>query len=604
MILLLLGCLDTVGLEGDFAGPDGAAILDADRGPFSEPVAFVSNQRRGTIVPLDLKHGWNLAENPSASFIEAPHIATGAQRVLGTLAVWAPDTQTTTLYVADAFTGTLLEVPYVIASSDAGIETVRPALVADPVASGAATVSKLELRRGRAATEDWTLTYYNGDWRVEGSRSGLQSRHARFLEPFQSDDGSIELMLDGQADNGDTVTFSVDTGVVEHDLGGVVEDLLALPEAGLLLASVLNLDTEASALVAFDPAAGAVVGEIPLPVGARPWRMSAARSSDVLYVADSQASVVYEVLLDATDVTGSAVRSISLEAPAVDVAWQAGEGYEHLFVAEYGNASVRIFDVLADAWFDVNPATPEVDGIYTETHVIGLGPSLAPVRLQHTSDWDARPEDHVVAMTTYEGVVLIAEGATGCLILDENGPTTTTAGATLFDDVAPESNPSMSTAGATGTSIQVNTCGGISKSETWAVTYDQAQGNWVVQGAVSGKQVGRAYEDERYVSDGGEISFLIRAGTLPSSSGDQFGFSVLAGFVEINGDRNNSGIADLGDVTIEALARPIPYTYLAGPEDGGWVAVNRKVGVVVPNTNGDNVLRVDLNAAQIDTVWD
>jgi hypothetical protein len=604
MILLLLGCLDTVALDGDFSGPDGAAILDADRGPFAEPVAFVANQRRGTIVPLDLKHGWILAEDPSASFIEAPHIATGAERVLGSLAVWAPDTQTTTLYVADAFTGTLLEVPYVLASSDAGVETVRPTLVADPVASGAAKVSKLELRRGRAASEDWTLTYTNGAWRVEGSRSGLQSRHARFLEPFQSDDGSIDLLLDGQAEQGDTITFSVDTGVVEHDVGGVVEDLLALPDAGLILASVLDLDTEVAALVAFDPEASALAGEIPLPVGARPWRMSAARSGDVLYVADSRAAVVYEVLLDTADVANSTVRSIPVETPAVDIAWQAGDGYEHLFVAEYGSASVRIYDVLADAWFDVNPATPEVDGIYTETHVIGLGPSADPVRLQYASDWGARPQDHVVAMTTYEGVVLIAEGATGCLILDQDGPYVTTGDASLFDDVAPESNPSMSTAGSTGTSIQVSTCGGISKNETWAVTFDQSQGNWVVQGAVSGKQVGRAWEDERYVSDGGEISFLIRAGTLPTSSGDQFGFSVVAGFVEISGDRNNSGVADLGDVTLEALARPVPYSFLAGSVDGGWVAVNRKVGVVVPNTNGNNVLRVDLNAAQIDTVWD
>ena len=60
---------------------------------------------------------------------------------------------------------------------------------------------------------------------------------------------------------------------------------------------------------------------------------------------------------------------------------------------------------------------------------------------------------------------------------------------------------------------------------------------------------------------------------------------------------------DHGEENIEVPGRPAAYSYLAGPDTGAWQEVNRKVGVLWPITNADEVHRVNLQSGQVEVVW-
>ena len=68
----------------------------------------------------------------------------------------------------------------------------------------------------------------------------------------------------------------------------------------------------------------------------------------------------------------------------------------------------------------------------------------------------------------------------------------------------------------------------------------------------------------RYVSDGGEVSFTIRAGTTPTRDAWTIGFSVLSGVLEVNGDNDHSGGVDLDEPHIDLLADPVERRQMLG----------------------------------------
>ena len=150
----------------------------------------------------------------------------------------------------------------------------------------------------------------------------------------------------------------------------------------------------------------------------------------------------------------------------------------------------------------------------------------------------------------------------------------------------------------------MNPCGGIARTQSWQMVYDGSQGNWVLEGSVSGFQERRVTEGQRYVTDQGEISFLISSGSRPSTDGDSWFFTVDNGVLKIDFDRNANGVGDQAETPIDLPARPVSYSFLAGDQDGGWVGVNRKVGVILPVTGYDNVCKVDLQAGRITSIWD
>lgn len=608
----MLACdTDPSDLSEVFDGPTHAVVLHPDQGgPFYEPVGIVSSERSGALSLLDIKHGWYLADDPASPFLGSTHLATGSRRILGPLVAYAPD-ETVTVFVADRWTQTLLEVPWVTGVTDSGFPIeVLPALSDEGVVitSDASLSLEVSPRAGRAATETWTLTSDGSEWLVQGSRSGTQRLKLRPLELWTSDAQALQLLLRGAGNAGDLITFSIETGVVEHDLGGVVNEVALLADQSWMMVSVTDPEGEATRLLAIDPADPTVQVEVPLQAGAHPWRMVSDRSGDILYVSDSDLAMVYEVLVDREDPSQSPVRSLATTGPVADLAWQSGtnlqgEAYAHLFIAPRGENRVDVWDLQADGWLDLNPATPEIDGMLVEAPVTGMAAPADPILLNRTGDTGERVRDHVVAISTFEGALLTMEASTGCMAWNDTGPYGSLDSSSSFTDVGSTSNPTLEAGGDTLRAVQVSPCAGLMESQSWIITFDGTRGDWRVEGALDGLQELRARSDERYVNDAGTVSFTIRSGTDPATDGDRFLFHVYNGVAEISGDFSGDGVITAGEENIEVPGRPAAYSFLAGPDTGGWQEVNRKVGVIWPVTNADEVHRVNLQSGELEVVW-
>ncbi len=608
MLLLttLLACQDDEPVTLDpehFDGPSGVAVLDPrDGGPYAKVVGFVSSSRSGRVHAFDAELGWLLSDHSASPFLPAEGIGLGARRQLGDLAVIAGD-DTVDLFVADAFTATLVEAPYITGVNAGGEpQGVQPVFVAqaftDTDGSGdSASLDGVHLQPS-AASETWTLVLVDGEWQVEGSRSGPQAEPAVPLLPYSTDDGAVAFTVFGTATDGDELAFSVDGGVFEHDLGGTIQALHHLHGAGLLLASVYDLTTELGALEVFDLDTRTRVGAVALPAGAVPYRMATDASESRLFVTDTRADVIYDLALAGIDPTAWTVDELATPGPVADLAWQGDGTYEHLFVGLSALNRLDVYDLNALEWLDVNAVTPGVDGVQLDSPIVGMTPSVGPLLLPHTTAWGGVTEDRVVGVATFAGDLWVAEGATGCLARDATGPYSLATGS-LSKDAGATSNAFMDDSGATGRPIQVNPCGGVVRSEQWLVTYVESAGHWLVEGALSGPQEAVAYEDERYVSDTGAVSFLIRSGTLASSDGDQFDFETVEGLVVADGDVTGDGVRD---IALELPGRPVAYELPDPDAETGWEAQLLDQQVAWPIINSDTLLKVDLATGALDAL--
>lgn len=82
-----------------------------------------------------------------------------------------------------------------------------------------------------------------------------------------------------------------------------------------------------------------------------------------------------------------------------------------------------------------------------------------------------------------------------------------------FYDFGPIANPTL-------VNIETEDC--RTHEEEWKITYRQREDDWEVEGSKSGLQINLAYTGQSYISDQGEIKFLIRAGDYHESDGDAF----------------------------------------------------------------------------------
>jgi hypothetical protein len=627
----LAGCDNTFVRTPSFDGPSASTVLDSrEMGPFEEPVGFVANSRNGRIVPIDLKHATLLSDQVAAPFLRPRWTATGTGRLLGQLAVWAPTDEQVTLFVADNANNVLVEAPYIT-----GMDP-NP-LVADPSVSAStfddkddsgddSTLENIVLANGWTTTETWTLEYDGSEWTVIGSASGLQTKRAQFNDRFKSDNHEVAFKITGKATRGDTLTFDTDTGIIEHDLGGNILALKRVPEQPLLVASVFDPLTETNDIVVWDLDLRIERGRFTLPEGSQGWRFSFGESEAELYIADARNPRVFEVLFDIEDPAVSVWQEIPTSAPVSDVAWISdsltdGElaldaldtggvfddpsidrDYEHLFVALAGASRVDVYDLRTGSWINVNPLDGVVGGLDLTSPVVGIAPSRERVYLPERNDLERRIESKVVAVTTYNGSLLLLEGATGCVATSYEGPHVPISQGyetVQFNDTGRPSNPSLLVDDATARRVQTSHCGGVLRTERWSLTFDEIQGNWEVDGSLSGVQNGRAEEDVRYVSDNGSISFTVVAGSEASSDGDNF--DTDEGILRI--DRMLRQGASQADA-LELPAAPTLFEYRMGNSDGGWDSKRERTMVLLPVVNSDVVLRVRVKQWDVEVVWD
>ncbi len=606
-LLVLVGCNNDDYTDPHFDGPVGAAVLHPDQGgPFEEPVGFVSNSRSGRITALDLKHGRLLTDQPSCSFLRSPYVATGRDRILGDIALFAPDDQVVTHFVADLANDVLVEAPYIVGVDEWPVviePTASEPVFVDADGSGdSTTTSDLLLRRGYTTTEDWVLEYDGESWEAVGTRSGRQGERALFGEAYHSGMREIELTLSGTASAGDRIELSTDTGVVEHHVGGAVQAMAMHPDQSLLALSVFDRDTGLGSLVLFDPIQGLTLGELELDVGAQPYRMVWTPEGDRLYVADVSLALAWELTLDENDSMASTVRSLAMHAPLLDLAYVDTSEGERLAVAPVGLNRVDLYDLASESFVVVNSYTGEPWGVDLGSPVTGMVAAPHPVRLPETTEWGARVVEPTVAVSLFSGHLVQLEATSGCLAQDEEGPRSVEGDSDSIDyeDLGVAGELYLWADEATDRHVAVNDCAGIARNEEWQVVFDEVEQLWWVEGGESGTQDGVAVNDQRYVSDVGAISFTIMSGTISASDGQRYYFTVNDGVLRASG--NLDRYAD-EEYAFELPGRPAAFWYDAGPTGGGWDELDRRDFVLWPITNSDFVGRVRLASAQVEILW-
>lgn len=617
-VLYLMGCDETPRIPLHFDGPIAAAWLDeSDDLPFNRPIGFVANSRSGTIIPLDLKAGRLLTDDSTASFLRAGALATGQTRQLGDVVAFAKG-GVVTVWALDVGSDRVLQVPYITAvEDDEPIEVVpkatEPTFVDGDGSGDAPTMGTIGVRNGFTTTEDWSIEFDGTRWWAKGSRSGTQATVPTDGDSFISDKGEVEFMIEGAATAGDRFDFHTETGIMEFAYAGRVAALFGDSER-----LYVAVEGDSPLIGVVDAFTGEWLGSVALPAGSSPWRMSRATDGR-LFVADSRSPAVHIISAEiATNPTLATSTSLTTAAPLVDVAWQAGEGidgvpFEHLFVAPVGLQRVDVYDLTSAAWVDPNPDDSEVAGVLLGSPVAGLAPSVGDVWFQQATAWGAIPRLPTVIVSTQDGYVFQLDASTGCGMVSTRGPhgpnevldTSESFLYSYLEDQGAPSDASLLVDDATGEQIAVSACGGVARGETWTITYESAAVSWSVVGSLSGEQLGRAYSDQRYVSDNGGISFLIASGSAPATDGDRFIFNVDRGLSSYAGtDVDEDGLIGTGDSPWEAPGRPLAFELYVGPTGGGWDLGDRREFAIIPAESSDVVGRLFLDAAKSTVSWD
>lgn len=614
LFLFGVGCVTVEPDPYTFDGPTTATVLHPDDGgPFDEPVGFVSNSRSGRITPLDLKHATLLSDQLAAPWLASRGVALGDQRQLGELMVWAPQGELVSLMAVDLAYQVLVEAPYIV-STDPELEVAEP-LALEPVfeGSGGASLSGVEVRTGWTTTEQWSMLYDGTSWWVSGSRSGRQTLPATTGIPYRSDNYEIAFTIEGIPESGDRILLDTDSGVVEHDLGAVPLTLRRVPGHDLALVGTWDPLDDSGAIVLWDLQAQAEAGRVELGSGVQPWEIEIAWAEDgqaLAFVGDASLPAVYRMLVDLE--TGSLLEGeqIDTAGPVQDLAWLAGvsaEGtaWERLYVASAGTNRVDIVDLESMEWVDVNPFDGvDAAGLDLFAPVVGLAAAPDPVRVQTAARWGVYEEAWVVVLTLFDGSMMMLDAETGCLITDSQGARLVEEGGDEkieFTDRGATSTPALQIDEATGRRVTTSACGGLVRNESWRITYDGASANWTVQGAVSGEQVGRLYEDQRYVSDNGGWSIAITSGPLPATDGDEWQFTTVEGVLRLT-EVSDSGSGS--STSFQLPGEPVIFQYDAGPTGGGWDELDRRTFALLPLTGNDLVLRVWLRTWNVEVVWD
>ncbi|GEM_PF-1533452 len=609
--LLLVACDETTISVPRLDGPWDLAVLSDTEGFYEVPVGFTTNLRSGRVSKLDMKRGGHLVEDGPAPWMPGPEIAFGSGRALSQIAL-AVDLDRVDVWVSDDSSDELLRAPHIAGLNDDGTPRwVRPTLgeVTVTDADGAPlagdllpTLRTLRLHETRATSEVWSLVWKGEAFAVSGSVAGPQAKDALPGAPYTTDQGELSFTpaLNGQEPAfGTTVQVSVLFGIESADAGGLVQDLRVSDDGAWVFAVVLPDDAPAYVAV-WDALAFVELDRLELPRGAAPERMTAGRFDGRAWIADSAAVGAGGRVLRLDWVPGDldtlAVTAVPVPEPAIDVDPGRDPDADRLFVAAAFSDAVWMLDGSTYAPIDVNPVTPELDPTHVRSLISGIASSARPIETWDLSDENIRIPAYGVFASTFAGELYWIDAATGCQVFANwvgayidsgfNDPQS------LFNDGGFTSDPQLVVdpyqAGSESTEINVfdagwvttSRCGGVTRSETWIARFDEVEQSYEVEGSFSGVQENRAYEGDRYVSDGGEISFLIQPGTLPTTQGDFWRFPV------------NDGVTPI--LLGELPGDPVVYTELYDDRSGRWWQLRQREIGAVPNSGNDMVFWIDL----------
>lgn len=604
---LWVACTDPEPYEGGFDLPTAAAVLPIEQGPFTEPIGYVANGVGGLINNLALKKGNFLVQDPTAAYLDGHALPTGRARSLSSVAAWGDGVQTW-VFAGDRRYGQILAIPHIVDVVDGlPVEWVDayetrmlasgPTFVdADDSGGEPARLVDIELKPGWTSTETWTLTFDGVVWHAEGSRSGPQEHPARPWRRWSADRRALNGRILGNATPGDQIVLSTTNGIVEIDAGGTPTAMRTLPD-GSAVAVVIDDEVAGHPILEFLDPVSLTTTPSALPDYARPTRLAFAEAGDRLYTGDSDAPVVWELPLDGTDAV-----AIPVPWPVTDLAQLDGvDGVRRLFLVPEGLGEIFVLDLDTLELLDLDDFRPDVQGRALGSTVAGIDAVAVAYPYPLANDVGERPISRSVAIATFAGRMTFLEELTGCLVSDQLGPRTVLVDSlegrpdylTNFDDGP--SVPFLESNLTNGHSVIVNSCGGTARGESWTLTFDRVAQAWTVDGSYSGEQFGVAREDERYVSDLGEVSFTVRAGLDATPDGATISFTVLEGIVSVIGDNDGDG---LREINFDNPADPVFFHYLAG--DGGGTD---RAMVLSLHQGGDTVARVDPQDGFVESTW-
>lgn len=587
-----------------FDGPSRAAILErTEETAWDTNIGFIANRRSGKIVPLDLEHNTAFSDQLSAPFLRPRGIATGAGRSLEDLVAFAPSNDRITLYALDTRYQKLIQAPYIegmLPEPQLITPTSSEINFADADGSGdSPSLENLQLLTGATTTESWKITYLREEWLVQGSRSDIQGNKVNSGEEYLSDQEELQFTISGTATEGDYFEFSTETGLIEHDLGGYPLEMLAISDPYLLI-SVFDSESGASWLSLFHMIQNQEIGRWEAPEGSQLGRMVEHNGS--IFLTDSQNAHIFELSLDIEDIENSTVETIPTISSVHDIEILETENYTHLFAAMAEEQRIDVLDLISGEWKQINPYQELRGGPRLYSPVVGLSKTPRAIELQSTTNFDAPEVDHAIIATLFDGSVLMLEGETGCLATIPGGSSIdlegTSFGLIEFVDSGALSNPE-SYMNADGNMLSTSNCGGVLVDEDWTVRYDGTTGDWLVEGTRSGEQENRALLDKRYRSDNGSFSFLLLSGNYPPTDGDLFAFSTSSNILELNQVLNPSGTSS---EVFEIPASPVVYQEFDSG-DNGWVEMDGEVHALIPITNSDLVMKLNLETWATETAW-
>ena len=613
--LALVGCDRDENYDGALDLPSALAVLQPEvGGPFEEPIGLVASGINGQISTLALKQGWFLADDPTSTFARGTPIATGRERRLGSIEVYAAADDDLRIFAGDHAFEQLLEIQWVRGLDETG-SPIEPQpeptevrlLDAAGTATSGATLADLRLRSGWTSTERWTISRgEEGVWWVQGSRSGRQERTARSGEPYESDFGALRFTIEGDAEFGDRFEFDTRSGIIEHDLGGMPLSMALAPDQSVLAVVVHDRTLDRPLVHWWDPASGSIAGTVLMPENAKPHRVAWSEDGERLFVADRGRSAVWV----AQKSQNLDPREIPLPWPTIDAAPLESDDAALLYVVPTEARSVWMVDLDSGELVDINPLQAGIQGMPFNTPVEGIESIPMAYELPSVDDEGVREESRSVAVSLYEGEIVFMREGTGCLVPDELGPRTQEISqlssrgdySVSFDGVA--SAPFLQVNATNSRHVVVHPCAGIAREEEWTLTFDSIVQGWRVVGSLSGEQENIAVEDQRYVSDDGAVSFVIRAGGTTSRDGWVFQFSTFAGVLTANGDANRDGqIVSPEEQGLTLPTEPKFFHYRVGPDTGAWQTLDERPLILVASQGSDVAARIEPQSGDIEVVW-
>ena len=517
-----------------FDGPSSISVLSPEENTiFHSPVGFVTNSRSGRIVPIDLQHMGPLSDQSAAPFLRARGVSAGSKRLLSKTIPYQNSANQIKLFAIDANTKQAITIPYLLSEN----LDIFHSQGSDPeLSSDSFSIDNLQFLDGHTTTESWNLRYNGEEWTVQGSRSGNQP-NAQFDTPYSSSGNEVSFTLVGSAVAGDTISFSVDTGIQELSLSGTPLDFQKHEQSVFI--TLYDEENKLGSLIQFDLITESLVKEFILPEGMQPWRISTI-FEDNFYISDSQSSRMIRLSLDGT------YEEINTPSIVGEMLIVETDDFQHLFLGSAQEPRLDVFNLSTQDYLTINAEDPTQNGLILSAPISGISKNSLEIELQTSNNDGTIKRDEVFLISALNGLTYMVQASDGCLATLPGGAALKDSSSigvspVIFNDTGTASNPSFYMNEFNGNMVSMHRCGGVVQNESWNVTFDQIEGDWMVEGSLSGIQTNRAHTNQRYISDRGEISFSIVEGTLSASDGDSFSFETESNALLLNNITNAQG---------------------------------------------------------------